>query len=181
MNVSKIKKIFYGICIVAVMAMLFFGYEAYDKKNNYYNSEYSTSHNENAYVGGDAYNYIINAGYFAGYAALSGASAVTAVLSFGCGTMLMCVESFLQKEGEGDAGVGQTGAGLVSVGPGEDPCKKMNEEKDTRFARTDEGIAREKNGVDSRKQTNGEKFEQIVVVLAAMAVLVLLILMYAGV
>lgn len=52
MTINIIKRIFYGICIVAFLAMLFFGYEAYDKKNNYYNSEYSTFLNENAYVGG---------------------------------------------------------------------------------------------------------------------------------
>ena len=65
MTINVVKKIFYVICLAAVIAMLFFGYQAYDKKNNYKNSEYSLL-TENAYVGGDAYNYIINAGYFAG-------------------------------------------------------------------------------------------------------------------
>ncbi len=41
---------------------------ANDKINNYYNSENYSSLNENAYVGGDAYNYIINGTYFTGYA-----------------------------------------------------------------------------------------------------------------
>lgn len=41
---------------------------ANDKINNYYNSENYPSLNENAYVGGDAYNYIINGTYFTGYA-----------------------------------------------------------------------------------------------------------------
>lgn len=92
MTMNIIKRIFYGICMVVVLGMLFFGYEAYDKKNNYYNSEYATSLNENAYVGGDAYNYIINAGYFAGYASLCGACAITATISFGAGTLLEVIE-----------------------------------------------------------------------------------------
>lgn len=92
MTISIIKRIFYGICIVAFLAMLFFGYEAYDKKNNYYNSEYSTFLNENAYVGGDAYNYIINAEYFAGYSSLCGSCAIIATVSFGCGALLEIAE-----------------------------------------------------------------------------------------
>ena len=68
---SKTKKVA-GITLSVVFAIsLFIGLfsliAAYDKKDNYYNSESLTSLNENAYVGGDAYNYIINGTYFAGY------------------------------------------------------------------------------------------------------------------
>ncbi len=38
-------------------------YKGYDKMTNYYSSDTYYSLNRNAYVGGDAYNYIINAGY----------------------------------------------------------------------------------------------------------------------
>ena len=38
-------------------------YKGIDKMTNYYNSENYPSLNENAYVGGDAYNYIINGNY----------------------------------------------------------------------------------------------------------------------
>lgn len=38
-------------------------YRGIDKMTNYYNSENNPSLNENAYVGGDAYNYIINGNY----------------------------------------------------------------------------------------------------------------------
>ena len=41
---------------------------AMNVKNNYHNSEFSS---ENAYVGGDAYNYIINSNYFTGYTVAS--------------------------------------------------------------------------------------------------------------
>lgn len=92
MSMSTIKRIFYGICIVAVIALLFFGYQAYDKKNNYYNSEYMVELNQNAYVGGDAYNYIINAGYFVGYSSLCGACAIVATIAFGCASLLEMTE-----------------------------------------------------------------------------------------
>ena len=38
-------------------------FKGIDKMTNYYNSENYPSLNENAYVGGDAYNYIINGNY----------------------------------------------------------------------------------------------------------------------
>lgn len=40
-------------------------------KHVYANSDYSYVTNRNAYVGGDAYNFIINGTYFAGYAVLT--------------------------------------------------------------------------------------------------------------
>ena len=45
-------------------------YKGYDKITNYYNSDYSML-NKNAYVGGDAYNYIINGTYAAAYFVLA--------------------------------------------------------------------------------------------------------------
>ena len=45
-------------------------YFGYDKLTNYYNSENFPRLNRNAYVGGDAYNYIINGTYFSGYLSL---------------------------------------------------------------------------------------------------------------
>lgn len=46
-----------------IVASSWFGYCAYDKMFNYYNPEYATSLAKNVYVGGDAYNYIINSNY----------------------------------------------------------------------------------------------------------------------
>ncbi len=53
-------------CLAAVFIILFgiMTYKGYDKITNYYNSDYSML-NKNAYVGGDAYNYIINGTYAA--------------------------------------------------------------------------------------------------------------------
>ena len=53
----------------AILSGIMFGisiipfYKGYDKMTNYYSSDSYSILNKNAYVGGDAYNYIINAGY----------------------------------------------------------------------------------------------------------------------
>ena len=60
------------IAIILIIIASIFVYKAFDCKNNYYNSEYNSSLNENVYVGGDAYNYIINANYFSGYLNFAG-------------------------------------------------------------------------------------------------------------
>lgn len=46
-------------------------YKGYDKMTNYYSSNVYSSLNKNAYVGGDAYNYIINAEYATAFFVLS--------------------------------------------------------------------------------------------------------------
>ena len=58
-----------AVCFYFVSAIML--YKGYDKMTNYHNYEYSTSLNENAYVGGDAYNYIINGNYATGFFVLS--------------------------------------------------------------------------------------------------------------
>lgn len=45
-------------------------YLGFDKLLNYENGEYFSILAKNYYVGGDAYNYIINANYFTGYMVL---------------------------------------------------------------------------------------------------------------
>ncbi|MCC8023708.1 MAG: hypothetical protein LIP16_00115 [Clostridium sp.] len=49
-----------GIMFVIALFPL---YKGYDKMTNYYSSDTYYSLNKNAYVGGDAYNYIINGEY----------------------------------------------------------------------------------------------------------------------
>ena len=53
-------------------------YKGIDKMTNYYNSEYS-SKLVNAYVGGDAYNYIINGTYATAFFVLTAMFALAAV------------------------------------------------------------------------------------------------------
>lgn len=72
-----------------VIAMLFYLlsavmlYKGYDKMTNYRNPEYSFQKSHNAYVGGDAYNYIINGNYATGFFVLSGSFLITGTLFFG--------------------------------------------------------------------------------------------------
>lgn len=75
--------------ICTIVSGVFF-YKAMDVKNHYYNSNYS-SLNKNVYVGGDAYNYIINGTYFAGYSSIAGASMVCAAI-FISGSVLVTVK-----------------------------------------------------------------------------------------
>ena len=76
------KSIINIVASIIIVIGLVFLYIGFDKKNNYYNSDISYSDSKNVYVGGDAYNYIINANYFTGYMVLSGSC-------FICGTILL--------------------------------------------------------------------------------------------
>ncbi len=69
--------------VLAFAAASFLGscvtlYKGIDKMTNYYNSEYS-SKLVNAYVGGDAYNYIINGTYATAFFVLTAMFALAAV------------------------------------------------------------------------------------------------------
>ena len=67
------KKLVVALLILSIVFLVIswsFYSQGTDKKENYYNSDYS-SLNKNAYVGGDAYNYIINGNYSTGYYVLS--------------------------------------------------------------------------------------------------------------
>jgi hypothetical protein len=64
--------------IIFSFLSLFFLYKGYDKIANYQNSEY-TFDKINVYVGGDAYNYIINANYATGFFVLALLCAVIAL------------------------------------------------------------------------------------------------------
>lgn len=68
--------------IFFVLAVIFFG-KGYNVKNNYYNSELSETLNKNAYVGGDAYNYIINGTYFTGYAIIGVGCLLSGIILIG--------------------------------------------------------------------------------------------------
>ena len=56
----------------------------------YKNSEYYPSLNVNTYVGGDAYNYIINANYATAYFVLAGILILSAI---GCGILMYLVKA----------------------------------------------------------------------------------------
>lgn len=86
---KKTHALFAGMVVFALMGVIFAGI-AFHKIFVYENSEYSWEENKNAYVGGDAYNYIINGTYFAGYSALSGAMFVCACV---CATQVARIKN----------------------------------------------------------------------------------------
>ncbi len=59
-------------------------YLGFNKMFVYHSSEYAFSLSKNAYVGGDAYNYIINANYATGYFVLT---LLLLVAGIGCGVL----------------------------------------------------------------------------------------------
>ena len=73
------KSIFlYFLTVIFLIMFIIFAHKGYDKMNNYRNTDYSS---ENAYVGGDAYNYIINGTHATGYYVLAGTFLIAAVIS----------------------------------------------------------------------------------------------------
>ena len=65
----------FGVLLIVLSVISFvncadYADKSFDKYEHYYNSEYS-SLTKNAYVGGDAYNYIINGTYFTAFAVYS--------------------------------------------------------------------------------------------------------------
>lgn len=77
------KKILILVGIISLFLSTYFFYQSYDKFNNYRNSETFSIINENVYVGGDAYNYIINSNYFTGFNILGVGSVLLSLICFG--------------------------------------------------------------------------------------------------
>lgn len=81
---------FFGIAgVLAALCLLFFCLGLY--KMSVYSppsSKYSMLGSNNAYVGGDAYNYIINGTYFTGYMSISAGCLVSATICFVAGFCL---------------------------------------------------------------------------------------------
>lgn len=90
-NKSKIFKLV--ACILLIMGIIFFVL-GFQKKNNYNSGEYGDA--KNAYVGGDAYNYIINANYFTGYIVL-GSTCILSSTIFYVATFFMQID---EKQGK---------------------------------------------------------------------------------
>ena len=81
-NIDLIRNIKNTLIVIALLFFIvsvIFSYKAYNVKNDYYNTEYSIL-NKNAYVGGDAYNYIINGTYFIGYAVIASSAFISGVI-----------------------------------------------------------------------------------------------------
>ena len=63
--------------VIFFLAFAIMCYKGYDKMENYRNSTY---HSENAYVGGDAYNYIINGTYATAFFVLAVGFLISGIL-----------------------------------------------------------------------------------------------------
>ena len=81
--------------ILCIIGCAVFGYQAYDKYFNYFNNSYRS---QNAYVGGDAYNYIINGTYFTGFSVLCASCGLGALLCLIAGIYLQ--EKAAQEENQ---------------------------------------------------------------------------------
>lgn len=78
MKKQNISKILIILSVILLLLSIFCIGMGFDKMLRYRNSEKSYIYKSvNAYVGGDAYNYIINACYFAGYFSLGGCLLIT--------------------------------------------------------------------------------------------------------
>jgi len=93
-NMLKISKIFIIIAVILLILSAVAYYKGYDCKTNYHNSEWKT---ENAYVGGDAYNYIINGTYFTGFMVLSASCGLGAIILLSTGLILYTQYSQQEK------------------------------------------------------------------------------------
>ncbi len=88
-----------AIIILLIIAMVVFAivagimfYKGFYVKNTYYNG---TNYGTNAYVGGDAYNFIINGTYFTGYSTIGTGCMICAVL---CGIGSAVVVAVKKRE-----------------------------------------------------------------------------------
>lgn len=75
--------------IILLIASIVFCSIGFYKKDVYDGDGYFSP---NAYVGGDAYNYIINGTYFAGYCVLGGCAFISSILSYGISQFFVAKE-----------------------------------------------------------------------------------------
>lgn len=75
-NSKRVRFLIIVAVILFIISACFLS-QGFDYKDNYYNDDYFSV---NAYVGGDAYNYIINGTYFTGYVVISSATALMGTL-----------------------------------------------------------------------------------------------------
>lgn len=98
MNRKELGKLLLVISAVCAILALVSYLTGMNKITEYYYSEYASSERlVNAYVGGDAYNFIINGTYFAGYMALTAGFLVSASMFLISSLYLSCKHTEIQK------------------------------------------------------------------------------------
>lgn len=80
---KKLGIVFMVLALAAFVGCALFAVESFDKVSNY------TNGGVNSYVNGDAYNYIINSGYFTAYAVYSVGLGLAGILLAGFGAIFM--------------------------------------------------------------------------------------------
>lgn len=106
----------------------------FDKIENYYNAEEYSFLNENAYVGGDAYNYIINGTYFTAYS-VQGMGCLLIAAITGVGALMLSVDLVRQSgtEKADDA----TTVGSFGIGSNPETAKETANEGEEQIAESD--------------------------------------------
>lgn len=102
MNSSNVKKI---MIIMAVGFYVLSGvmlYKGYHKMTKYENPDSAWRESVNAYVGGDAYNYIINSGYATGFFVLSMGFLASGTICMGTGLIVEQIGEAAKKAPSAD-------------------------------------------------------------------------------
>jgi hypothetical protein len=86
------KKFIVWAIIFYIKAVVFFA-KGYDKVTNYYSSDNYSDLNVNAYVGGDAYNYIINANYLTANFVVGGTFVIVGTMILMTGSIVKAINS----------------------------------------------------------------------------------------
>lgn len=98
MEKTKVKNVFTIAMIVFYLLAAIMLLKGYDKMTNYENSEYYGSELVNSYVGGDAYNYIINGNYSTGFFVLFTGFAIMGTIFLVSGLIISMVEESEQQK-----------------------------------------------------------------------------------
>lgn len=88
---NNAKKVLFCLAAVFFIAFGIVTYRGYDKMTKYYNSGLS-SLNKNAYVEGDAYNYIINGTYATAYFVLGSGFLLTSAVCMTGGLLITAID-----------------------------------------------------------------------------------------
>lgn len=110
------------IGIVLYMVAIGTFYKGYDKMHHYYkkSENYSSSEDVNVYVGGDAYNYIINGNYSTAYYTLTAGLIIS-------GTIFVCSSVVTGKLEENTEAVRKPKPAQVYVSPEDSKKAALND------------------------------------------------------
>ena len=102
MEKSKVVLITKILCLIFLIIGIIMLVLGFGKKNNYNNPDNEYTFNDdyiNSYVGGDAYNYIINGTYFTGYVVIGTGFLIMATI-VGCMGLYLSIDSNKQGQKE---------------------------------------------------------------------------------